>query len=77
MRVCARLPLNSSQDTYSISTWPITRQTFLPHTGRRATSMSVPRWPCSLSATMAPRKVSQTNSQRDISSLTVMPELKA
>ena len=31
---------------------------------------------CSRTATMAPRKVSHTNSQRDSSSETVMPELK-
>ena len=75
--VCARLPSKSSQVTYSISRWPTMRQAFLPAFGRRATSMSVPRWPCSLIATIAPRKVIHTNSQRETSSLIVMPESKA
>src|SRR5450830_1736584 len=39
--------------------------TFLPATGRRDTSMSVPRWAFSLIALTAPRKVIQTKGQRD------------
>ena len=54
----------------------MTRQTFLPVGPRWLTSISVPRWACSCSATTPPRKVSQTNSQREISSEIEMPELK-
>ena len=53
------------------------RQARLPAFGRRRTRASTPRWPCWRRATMAPRKVSQTKSQRETSSETVMPELKA
>jgi hypothetical protein len=48
----------------------------LPTTGSRETSMSLPRCACSRIATIAPRNVSQTKSQRETSSDTVMPELK-
>ena len=61
---------------YSMVRWPSTRQTFLPMGGRRDTNASVPRWVCSRSATMAPMNVIQTNSQREISSDTVIDELK-
>ena len=44
--------------------------------GSRDTSMSVPRWACSRSATTAPMNVIQTNSQRETSSDTVIDELK-
>ncbi|MNY21434.1 hypothetical protein D3C86_1549810 [compost metagenome] len=76
IRAWSRLPSSSSQAMNSISSWPATRQAFLPNSGSRDTSMSVPRWACSLSATIAPRKVTHTNSQRETSSDTVMPELK-
>ena len=77
MRACAQAPCSSSQVIHSISAWPITRHAFLPHNGRRETSMSVPRCARSFSATMAPRKVIHTKSQRDTSSDTVMPLLSA
>ena len=77
MIVCSTLPCSSSQVTNSISIWLASRQARLPQFGRRLTRLSTPRWPCSRIATMAPRKVSQTNSQRDTSSDTVIPELKA
>jgi len=70
-------PLKSSQQMNSMSRWPSTRQVFLPRTDRRATSVSVPRCAPSFRATMPPRKVNQTNSQRDSSSDTAMPELAA
>ncbi len=74
--VCARLPAKISQQQYSIRVSARPRQIFLPVGPRRPTSMSVPRWPPSLIATIAPRKVIQTKAQRDNSSDTVMPELK-
>ena len=77
MRACARLPENISQVAYSINKCPSTRHTFLPNGPSRDTSMSVPKCACSLIATTAPRKVIQTNNQRDNSSDTVMPELAA
>jgi hypothetical protein len=76
IRVCARLPEKISQVTPSISSCEITRQMRLPVDPSRPTSTSVPRWPWSFNATMAPRKVNHTNSQRETSSLTAMPELK-
>lgn len=72
--IWAQLPLSSSQETYSIEICARTRQTFLPAAGRRDTKTSVPRCPCSRKATTAPMKVSHTNSHRDSSSDTVMPE---
>ena len=74
---CTQLPWSSSHDTYSMATWASTRQIFLPRRGRRDTSASVPRWPCSRRATTAPMNVSHTNSQRETSSDMVRPELKA
>ena len=53
------------------------REMRLPVGGSARTRVSTPRCACSRSATMAPRNVSQTISQRDSSSDTVMPELKA
>ncbi len=52
------------------------KQIRLPAGDRIRTRLSTPRCECSRTATMAPRKVSHTNSQRDNSSETVMPELK-
>ena len=52
------------------------KQIFLPSGGSARTRVSTPRWACWRSATMAPRKVSQTSSQRDSSSEVVIPELK-
>ena len=75
--VCSQLPCRNSQVTYSISTWLTIRQAFLPTVGRRLTTMSTPRCPCSRNAMIAPRKVIQTNRKRDSSSDTVMPMLKA
>ena len=53
------------------------KQTRLPSGGSARTSVSTPRWACWRNATMAPRNVSQTSSQRDSSSEVAMPELKA
>ena len=69
-------PLNSSQQTNSISVCPTTKQNFFPAMGKRDTRVSEPRCAPSYTATMAPIKVSHTNNQRDNSSDTVMPELK-
>ena len=74
---CSYDPLNSSQHVNSISSRPRPMQIFLPNGPRRPTSMSVPRCPLSRKATMAPRKVNQTKSQRESSSDTLKPELKA
>jgi len=73
---CSQLPMASNTTMKIIKTWPTTRQIFLPMTGSCPTTMSMPRWPCSRSATRAPRKVPQMKSQRETSSDTVMPELK-
>ena len=53
------------------------KQAFLPHTGSRDTTESIPRWAWSRSATTAPTNTSQTNSQRDSSSEIEIPELNA
>jgi hypothetical protein len=52
-------------------------QIFLPSGPSLPTSMSVPRWALLRRAATAPRKVSQTNSQRESSSEMLKPELKA
>ena len=70
-------PLNKSQHTKSISRCPSPKQNFLPPADRRDTRMSVPRCARSCSATMPPKKVSQTNNQRDNSSDTAIPEFRA
>ena len=69
-------PLNSSHRQYSISSRDRPMQTFLPAGPSLPTSMSVPRCWLLRTATTAPRKVSQTNSQRDSSSEMLNPELK-
>src|SRR5690606_32736651 len=63
-------------DTYSMTACARPKQARRTGRGIRRTTMSVPRWARSLSATMAPRKVSHTNSQRESSSEIRMPELK-
>ena len=55
----------------------INAQNFLPTGPNLLTSMSVPKWPRSFRATIAPKKVIQTNNQRDNSSDMVRPELNA
>ena len=60
----------------SMATYDSAKQNFLPAAPSLPTSMSVPKWPCSFKATIAPMKVIQTNNQRDNSSDKVMPELK-
>ena len=52
------------------------KQIRLPAGPSIRTSVSTPRCECSRTATMAPRKVSHTSSQRDNSSEIVIPELK-
>ena len=69
MRVCARLPSKQQPGHVQHQQLAEHQADPLARCGPGApTSMSVPRWPCSFSATMAPRKVIQTNSQRDSSS---------
>ena len=74
---CSSEPLNNNQQMNSINRWPSTRQIFLPRTESLDTRVSVPKCALSCKATMAPMKVNQTNSHRDNSSDTVIPELKA
>ena len=74
--VWAQAPVNICQQMNSISNWVAAMHSFLPASGRREISASVPRWARSRMATRAPMKVIQTKSQRDSSSDTAMPLLK-